>query len=149
MHQYNALAMFKFNDTAAFVQHIFVAEDYAYACQEACKMDSNHLERERKAAIIAYKEKQVVERRAKIVLKEQQKTQAKARLAGLVQVEEIEHVTIDMTVAQLKDQLEIYRTLVDGIPLKSHLKTKAAMVDALKVAIGKYKAHNRMDATGS
>jgi hypothetical protein len=31
MHQYNALAMFKFNDTAAFVQHVFVAEDYAYS----------------------------------------------------------------------------------------------------------------------
>jgi hypothetical protein len=44
-----------------------------------------------------------------------------------------------MTAAQLKDQLEIYRTLVDGIPLRSHLKTKAAMVCALKEAIRKYK----------
>jgi hypothetical protein len=112
-------------------------------------MGSNHLEREHKAAIIVYQEKQAVERRAKIALKEQQKTQAKAQLAGLVQVEEVEHVTIDMTAAQLKDQLEIYQTLVDGIPLKSHLKIKAAMADALKGAIGKYKAHNRMDATGS
>src|SRR3954453_4915522 len=30
MHQYNALAMFKFNNTAAFVEHIFVTEDYAF-----------------------------------------------------------------------------------------------------------------------
>jgi hypothetical protein len=54
-------------------------------------------------------------------------------------VEEEEHVTVDMTVAQLKDQLEIYRTLVEGIPLKSHLKTKAAMIEALKEAIIRYK----------
>jgi hypothetical protein len=48
-------------------------------------------------------------------------------------------VTIDLTVAQLKDQLDIYRGLVDGLPVKSHLKTKADMIQALKGAILKYK----------
>jgi hypothetical protein len=67
------LAIFKFNDTATFAQHVLVAEDYAYIHQEACKKDSCHLEKECKMAIIAYKEKQVVGAREKIALKEQQR----------------------------------------------------------------------------
>ena len=71
MHQYNALAMFKFNNTAAFVEHIFVTEDHAFVCQEAHKRDRGHLEREHKAAIVAFKEKQIAERRKKMIQKEQ------------------------------------------------------------------------------
>ena len=62
MHQYNALAMFKFNNTAAFVQHVFVAEDHAFVRQEACKRDGGHLERDCKDAIVAYRQNQVVEK---------------------------------------------------------------------------------------
>ena len=53
-------------------------------------------------------------------------------------IENVEDVTVDMTVAKLRDQLEVYRTLVNDIPLKSHLKTKAQMIGALKEAIRKY-----------
>jgi hypothetical protein len=52
----------------------------------------------------------------------------------------VDEVTIDMTVAQLKDQLEIYRELMNEIPLRSHLKTKADMIAALKNAITMYKS---------
>ena len=133
--------MFKFNDTAAFVHNIFVAEDHAYVCREACKKNSNHLEMVRKATIVAYKNNQVVQRREKVAAKVQQKTQEETRLAGVKQMKNEEHVILDMTAAQLKDQLDIYRRLVDGVPKKSHLKAKAAMIEALKVAIEKHKGH--------
>jgi hypothetical protein len=139
MHQYNALAMFKFNDTAKFVHQEFMPEDHAYVRQEARMKDSSHLERERQAAVIAYKDKQVVQRKEKTALKVQQKNQEQTRLAEIERLEDAELVTIDMTVTQLKDQLEIYRGLVTDIPLKSHMKTKADMIPALKEAIMKYK----------
>ena len=127
------------NQYALFVHNFFVAEDYAYVREEACKKDGSHLERERKAAVVAYRDKQVAEKREKAALKAQKKTEEDARLAGVKQVEVAEDITIDMTAAQLRDQLEIYRKLVDGILPKSHLKTKATMVEALKEAITKYK----------
>lgn len=139
MHYYNALAMFKFNRTAAFVKEVFIAEDYAYARKEARKKDGAHLEKERKAALIAYKDLQIAKQKEKLAQRTEQRNMEEARLANIQQLKDINDVDINMTVAQLKDQLEIYRGLVDGIPLKSHLKTKAVMVEALKVAITKHK----------
>ena len=67
-------------------------------------------------------------------------SQEKARLAYIECLEDVEQVTVDMTITQLKNQLEIYWKLVDWIPLKSHLRAKATMLDAFKSAIRKYKA---------
>ena len=148
MHYYNALAMFKFNETAKFVQDVFVAEDYAYVRKEARKRDGAHLEKEQKAALVAYKDMQIAKQRAKMAQRTEQRNMEEARLANVQQLEEINDVDINMTVAQLKDQLEIYRGLVDGIPLKSHLKTKAVMIEALKAAIIKYKEGLQVQLTG-
>jgi hypothetical protein len=73
MHQYNALAMFKFNDTSKskFVLEAFMPDDHAYVRQEARAKDSSHLERERQAAAVAYKDKQVAQRKEKTALKGQ------------------------------------------------------------------------------
>jgi hypothetical protein len=139
IHQYNALAMFKFNDTPNFVHHVFLPEDHAYVRQQARMRDGSHLERERKTGLIAYRDKEIDERREKTARKAQQKNHEQTRLAALTRMEDLDKVTIDMSVVELKDQLEIYRGLVTGIPLKSHLKTKAAMIEALQDAITKYK----------
>jgi len=138
IHQYNALAMFKFNNTANFVHHVFIAEDHAYVRQQARIKDTSHLERSRKAKLVAHKDQEIEERREKMTKKMQQKTQEQSRLAGLQCIHDGQRVTTDMTIAELRDQLEIYRGLVDSIPLKSHLKTKAAMIEALKEAIRIY-----------
>jgi len=90
------------------VLQTFAPDDYAYVRQEAHTKDSSHLEREHHAAAVAYKDKQIVQRKEKIALKGQQKAQEQIRLAGIEQLEDVEHVTIDMTVAQLRDQLDIY-----------------------------------------
>ena len=131
--------MFKYNDTAAFVHHLFVSEDFAYVRKEARKRDNSHLEKQHKAAIIAYKEKQISERREKAALKEQKENDEKIRLASIKLLEEEDDVTDAMVNTQLQDQLAIYRDLVEGVPKKSHLKNKAMMIDALKNAIMKYK----------
>ena len=49
---------------------------------------------------------------------------------------------------QLKDNLKMYRRLVKGIPLKSHLRTKAAVIEALQDAIRKYQTFYGMENRG-
>ena len=109
MHYYNVLAMFKFNETAKFVQDVFVTEDYAYVHKEACKRDGAHLEKERKAVLVAYKDIQIAKQRAKMAQRTEQRNMEEARLANVQQLEEINDVDINMTVAQLKDQLDLQR----------------------------------------
>ena len=43
--------------------------------------------------------------------------------------------TIDMAVKDLNNQLDLYRKLVDNIPLKSKLKIEELKIAALKEAI--------------
>jgi hypothetical protein len=52
----------------------------------------------------------------------------------------VEDVTDRLTNQALKDQLEKYRKLVEDIPKKSHITTKALMISALKEAITCFKA---------
>lgn len=68
----------------------------------------------------------------------QEKTLEQSRLASLQRIDDEKKVTMDMTTAELRDQLQIYHSLVVGIPLKSHLKSKALMIEALLEAIRKY-----------
>ena len=57
-------------------------------------------------------------------------------------MDSIEEVANLKTNSELQTQLAIYRLLVTGIPLKSKLKTKATMTEALKEAIIKFKELN-------
>ena len=117
MHQYNALAMFKFNDAAKFVHHGFLREDHAYIHQQAHMRDSSHLEREQKTGLLVHRDKEIDERREKTARKAQQKNHEQTRLAALTHMEDMDKVTVYMSVAELRDQLEIYCGLVAGIPL--------------------------------
>ena len=114
-------------------------EDFAYVHAEARKRDSSHLEEKCKAAIVAFKHQQVVGKRSKKAQQAQAKSDKESRLAKIQRVEAVEDVSIKMTNDQLRDQLEIYRALVDDIPPKSHLKIKADLIKALKEAIERYK----------
>ena len=83
----------------------------------------------------------MIERKDKAALKEQQRVQEEMRLKNAELIMEGEDVTVDMMAAQLKDQLERYQSLMNGIPLKSHLKMKAQIIAALKEAITKLQKH--------
>ena len=131
---------FKSNDTAAFVQKMFVKEDHVYVHEEARKRDSGHLEQARQAAIIAFRNKKVTDQRQKMAEKAEKQHTTQARLAAVQRVDTVEDVTINMTNDQLRDQLEIYRQLIDDIPGKSKLKIKAELIAALRAAITRYKA---------
>jgi dsDNA-binding SOS-regulon protein len=108
--------------------------------EEACKRDSSHLEQACHAAIAAFKNKKVTDLWQKMAEKAEKLHTTQARLAAICRVDSVEDVTINMTNDQLKDQLEIYRQLMDGIPAKTKLKIKAELIAALREAITRYQA---------
>jgi hypothetical protein len=145
MLQYNAFAKFKFNDTSAFVKQQFLSDDYAFFCKMACEIDASHIDKLHKAEIIAFKDKQVTQRGEKQKQKADKQVEKEAFLASIDRVKNAEDVTIDMTVKAIDNQLEIYRKLVQWIPLKSHLKNKAAKIEALQDAIKRFDTQESSD----
>lgn len=133
--QFNALKKWKFNQTSSFVKKEFHPEDYVFVHKVACSLGTGHVERACKAELIEFKDKQVTIRREKEKQKAAKKAERDAWLAFLNRVENVEDVTKAMTVKILDDQLEIYRELVAGIPLKSKLKNKDMKMEALRNAI--------------
>jgi hypothetical protein len=133
--QFNALKKFKFNHTSEFVKQEFLPEDYKFIHKMARSMDAAHLEKTRKAELIAFKDKQIAERREKRRQKAEKRAQKEMLLASLDRVKNVEDVTNNMTVKELDNQLEIYRKLVDTIPQKSKLRNKSLKIEALKNAI--------------
>ena len=142
MHQYNALAMFMFNDTSKFVKQHFSSEDHHFVQKIARIIDASHPEISRTAELIAHKDHLVGQRREKKQRKLQKAAEEAEKLAGTVRVDSIEEVANLKTNSELQTQLAIYCLLVTGIPLKSKLKTKATMTEALKEAIIKFKELN-------
>jgi hypothetical protein len=144
--QFNALKKFKFNQTAAFINREFLPKDFTFVHKVACDLDAKHLERECKAELIAYKDKQVAERREKQMQKAKKQAEKEAFLASVSRVGNVEDVTDTMKVKELDDQLEIYRKLVDDIPLKSKLKNKGMKMEALQNAIRKFNSQEEHES---
>ena len=84
-----------------------MSEDYAFVHKVARNLDASHLEREHKAELIAYKDKQVAERRQMQMQKIKKQTEKEAFLASVDRVENVEDVTESMKVKDLDTQLEI------------------------------------------
>jgi len=142
IYQYNALAMFMFNDTSKFVKQHFSSEDHHFVQKMAHIIDTSHPEVSQTAELIAHKDHLVEQRREKKQKKIQKAAEEAENLAGTIRVDSIEEVANLKTNSELQTQLAIYRLLVPGIPLKSKLKTKAMMAEALKEAIIKFKELN-------
>jgi hypothetical protein len=107
MLQYNALAKFKFSRTAAFVHQEFNSDDYAFVHKLAQEMDASQLRKKQDAELIAFRDRQVAERRAKLLSKAQRQAEKEAMLASVVLSKNAEEVTVDMmTVKALDNQLE-------------------------------------------
>ena len=100
------------------------------------------MEKTHKAEVIAFKDKQIAERRERKRQRAEKRAQREMLLASLDRVKNVEDVTNNMTVKQLDDQLEIYRKLVDSIPQKSKLRNKSLKIETLKNAIRDFSAQD-------
>lgn len=138
--QFNALKKFKFNQTSSFVKRKFLPEDYVFVHKIARNLGTSDLERARKAELIAFRDRQVVERREKQKQKAAKQAEKEALLASLDRVIDVEDITSTMKVKDLDNQLEIYRRLVGCVPPKSKLKNKDMKIEALRNAIRVFQA---------
>jgi hypothetical protein len=148
MHMYNAIAMCARNGTEQFMLKNFKEDDYAYIRQQARLVESSGLEKKRRKAMMEKKIEQVEAARSKARKRAEGKAAKAAQLATVKRIRNPADVTGALTVNQLNDQLDIYRVLVEDVPLKSHMKNKQERIERLKAAIERYnEAHS--DSTES
>ncbi|KAF8223651.1 hypothetical protein L208DRAFT_1516297 [Tricholoma matsutake] len=81
---------------------------------------------------------QVEAARSKARKKAEAKAAKAAELAKVKRIRNPAEVTGALNVNQLNDQLDIYRALVEDVPLKSHMKNKQERIERLKEAIERY-----------
>ena len=135
---YNAIAMCARNGTEQFMLKNFNDDDYAYIRQQARLVESSGLEKKRRKAMMEKKIEQVEAVRSKARKKAEAKAAKAAKLAKVKRIRNPAEVTGALNVNQLNDQLDIYRALVEDVPLKSHMKNKQERIERLKEAIERY-----------
>lgn len=132
IHLYNALKMLAHNDTEAFMRKHFTEEDHVYLRKEARILDSFGIEKKRRRELAEAQIKRVEEKHEKKRKAAEKKQARETALAQLDLVTDLE-VARKLNVAQLNDQLELYRGILgkENVPLKKDLKLKAEKLEAL------------------
>ncbi|KAJ7877146.1 hypothetical protein B0H13DRAFT_1631869 [Mycena leptocephala] len=140
LHQYNAQAMFRRNNTQDFMNAVFTDEDHAYIMREARRIDASGEETKMRAKIVDF--------RIRTAAMQKEKALAKARRAALLLQEHLNRPLVSLpemsglTVPKIVDQLNSYRAR--GVPniLKiSNYRLKADKLAALKQAFEWYKVN--------
>ncbi|KAF8960711.1 hypothetical protein BDZ97DRAFT_1597629, partial [Flammula alnicola] len=55
LHQYNALAMFRHNDTQAYMDAVFTCDDHIYIMREARRLDASGIEAVRRKELVDFR----------------------------------------------------------------------------------------------
>ncbi|KAJ6455043.1 hypothetical protein C8R45DRAFT_846168, partial [Mycena sanguinolenta] len=140
LHQYNALAMFRRNDTGDFMDALFTDEDHAYIMREARRIDASGEEAKLRANIVDF--------RIRTAEMQKDKADAKRRREAQLLREYLERPWVSLaemaslTVPKIVDQLNSYRPR--GVPniLKiSNYRLKADKLAALKQAFEWFQAN--------
>ncbi|KAJ7138988.1 hypothetical protein C8R44DRAFT_605950, partial [Mycena epipterygia] len=112
LHQYNVMAMFRHNDTQAFMDAVFNEDDHWYIMRAACALDASGIEAKHKKALAEF------QIRLTKMKKDQEIAKAEKDAADLVALMEVKLVTCTadiynpawkLTVKKLKEQLTIFR----------------------------------------
>ena len=140
IEQYNALAMFNFNNTEAFMEKHFTAEDHRFICEEARSREYNKTEKKLREELRLHAVEKADEARKKTADAAAKLAKKKDDLAK-VKCTEDEEVIKSMSKPSLKDQLQLYRELgVPNIPKISVIPNKPEMCAALLAAVQWYKS---------
>lgn len=150
---FSAQAAFNRNDTQAFMDAEFESDDHTFIMREARAKDSSKIESRRRKELVEFTQATVEKKREEIAARKAKKDETTARLGSL------EVVLVDLTsltVKQIDDQLEVHRRdeIERGIPkedrkipLKSHLKNRAAKLECLEMVVQRY--NKRLSGSGS
>ncbi|KAF7326545.1 hypothetical protein MVEN_02607600 [Mycena venus] len=146
LHQYNALAMFRRNDTQDFMDAVFTDDDHAYIMREARRIDASGAEAERRRQIVDFRVQTAKMNKDKAVAKA--KRDAEILQAHLKRRLVTFQETGNLKVPEIVDQLNAYRARgVPNISPISHYKLKADKLAALKKAYEWYEANQASQTT--
>ncbi len=136
--QYNAQAMFKHNETQAFMEKKFQPEDYIFIHEMAHLIDSQGLEAKRKKALVQHMQAKNNKRMAIKEMRRQNAAKKAARVAAVKIIKNREEVK-GLKGEKLKDCLIAYRKwkapLPDSIKARSPV---AAIREALQACVDAY-----------
>ncbi|KAJ7935046.1 hypothetical protein B0H13DRAFT_2305200 [Mycena leptocephala] len=137
LHQYNAQAMFRRNDTQNFMDAVFTDEDHAYIMREARRIDASGEEARRREQIVDFRIKTAEMHKTKAAAKVQK--EARDLQDHLTRVLVPMSKMDDLTIPLIHDQLNSYRARgVPDILVNSKYPRKADKLAALKVAFTWY-----------
>ncbi|KAJ6536941.1 hypothetical protein B0H19DRAFT_1270627 [Mycena capillaripes] len=140
LHQYNAQAMWRRNDTQEFMDAVLTPEDHAYIMREARRIDASGEEARMRQKIVDFRVKTAAMQKEKAMAKMRKEAELlrenlKRRLVSLSEMDAL-------TVPKIVDQLNAYRAR--GVPdiLKiSNYRLKADKLEALKKVFEWYRSH--------
>jgi hypothetical protein len=113
LHQYNAMAMFRHNDTQAFMDAVFTRDDHLYVMREARRLDESKLEAHRRKELVDFR---VAVARIRKDKEDARQVKLKADAERLSQVV-LAKSTADidkLTVAKMGEQFDAFR--FHGLP---------------------------------
>lgn len=135
-HQLNARTCYRRNRTSCYIEAILNKQDRAHLRKQACKIDAQTLEKNRRRQQAAYDKGLVEKKRSQDMVKQQKKDAAAAKLAAVIPVLEVGQLTsAHFTNADLDMQLEWHRQFSNDIPRKKNILTKALKLQALRHAV--------------
>ncbi|KAF9232856.1 hypothetical protein BU15DRAFT_67102 [Melanogaster broomeanus] len=134
LHQYNAEALYRHNNTDAFVSSSCTSMEHQWLMAKACEVDSSGLEAERRKLLKENMECIADERQQKEAEREAVLAKEKTRIDAISLI--LDNNSLDrLTRVQLDDQLAIHRCQDSSIKVKSHYKNKQEKLAAVKAAV--------------
>jgi DNA-binding phage protein len=140
LHQYNAQAMFRRNQTQDFMDAVFTPEDHAYIMQEARRIEASGEEARRRNEIVDFRLKTAETQKAKALAKVQKDAEVlQENLTRLlVPLSKMDALTVPL----IHEQLNAYRARgVPDILANSKYPRKAEKLAALKTFAAWYKVN--------
>ncbi|KIJ10714.1 hypothetical protein PAXINDRAFT_85617 [Paxillus involutus ATCC 200175] len=134
LHQYNAEALYRHNNTAEFISSTCTEEDQRWLMAKAREVDASGLEHSCRAELNAHAERIAGESQAKEAERLAATTKENARVDAITLI--LDAATLEhFTRAQLDDQLAIHRRRDATIKAKSNYKNREAKLTAVKAAV--------------
>jgi hypothetical protein len=106
--QYNAQAMFRQNETQAFMEKKFLPEDYKFIRKTARDADAKHLEKERKQMRVEHNDEKIWQRAQRSEARKAKATKKLERIAAITLIFDKKKIAA-LKGDNLRDHLEAFR----------------------------------------
>ncbi|KAJ8454145.1 hypothetical protein ONZ45_g19419 [Pleurotus djamor] len=145
IHQYNAIAMFRSNNTAEWMEEHLTDEDHTFLMKQARLIDQSKLEVSRKRKQVYHDDTTARAGEEKERAKRQRVQDESDRIAKIVLID-VAQVNDKLKVPAINEQLDLLRTLLPkgSLPAKSKSGKKANKLELLRGALASHNSRNQV-----